>query len=600
MSKVDLNDPITTEIIRSAFVAVTDEMKTNLMRTAHNPVIYEALDYTVGLFDAKGDTLSIGLGLPSFIGGLSDAVRAKLEYYGPNGIEPDDILLTNDPYIMGSHLNHLVFTQPVFDSMGTLVAFASTMAHWQDIGGTLAGTTTDIFSEGLQLPICKIFKRGKQDPELTNIIRANVRLPERAMGDFFAQVAAVKTGERRFSALLQKYGTEQIVTSMKQIMDHSEAQARRVVASFPDGVYEAESFMDDDGVTVGNRIPLKVKVLIEGDQMTVDLTNLSPQVAGYYNAGASAGRSCAQVAFKCLTSPKLLPINEGSFRALKVILPPGRVVSAEKPAAVRWWMTIPMTIVDTIFLALAPAIPDHVIAGHHADIVVPYMYGTDHRTGRFFIDPMLGVPGGGWGGTSKHDGMSATICVNDGDTHNTPIEAGEVRIPYITEYYRLRMDSGGPGRYRGGLGAEVCRRVLAKGFFNSQIERTVFPPWGVQGGHPALPNKITVRRANGKVEAFANGKVNSLPVEPGDAIIISAGGGGGFGDPLDRDPEAVRLDVIRLYVSPEKARAVYGVALDADNGLDLKATEELRADLRKAQSARAPKIGSPKMRGIQP
>ena len=321
--------------------------------------------------------------------------------------------------------------------------------------------------------------------------------------------------------------------------------------------------MDDDGVTLGTRIPLRVKVIIEGDQMTVDLSNCSPQVAGYYNSGASAGRSCAQVAFKCLTSPKLFPINEGSFRALKIILPPGRVVSAEKPAAVRWWMTIPMTIVDTIFRALASAIPDHVIAGHHADILVPFMYGTDPRTGRFFIDPTLGLPGGGWGATSKHDGMSATICINDGDTHNTPIEAGEVRIPYITEYYCLRQDSGGPGRYRGGLGAEVCRRVLAHAFFNSQIERTIYPPWGLQGGHSALPNKICVRRANGTIEKFQNGKVNSLSVAPGDAIIISAGGGGGFGDPIEREPEDVRLDVIRLYVSAEQARDVYGVVLDS-------------------------------------
>jgi N-methylhydantoinase B len=588
MSNTDTTDPITTEIIRSAFVAITDEMKTNLMRSAHNPVIYEALDYTVGLFDATGDTLSIGLGLPSFIGGLADSIRAKLAFYGEDGIDPGDILLTNDPYIMGSHLNHLVFTQPIFDAQGVLVAFASTMAHWQDIGGTLAGTTTDIYSEGLQLPICKIFKKGKQDPEITNIIKANVRLPDSAMGDFFAQVAAVKTGERRFFALLQKYGTEQIRSAMRQIMDQSEAQARRVVASFPDGVYEAESFMDDDGVTLGKPIPLRVKVIIEGDQMTVDLSNISPQVAGYYNAGASAGRSCAQVAFKCLTSPKLLPINEGSFRALKIVLPPGRVVSAEKPAAVRWWMTIPMTIVDTIFRALASKIPDHVIAGHHADIVVPYMYGTDPRSGRFFIDPMLGVPGGGWGATSRHDGMSATICVNDGDTHNTPIEAGEVRIPYITEYYRLRLDSGGPGRYRGGLGAEVCRRVLAHGFFNSQIERTIYPPWGVEGGHAALPNKIRVRRANGDVEEFPNGKVNSLPVTPGDAIIISAGGGGGFGDPLERDPEAVRWDVIRLYVSPEQARDVYGVVLDGNTKqVDAEGAKRRRAELRHTNGAQA-------------
>ena len=206
MSNVDPSDPITTEIIRSAFVAITDEMKINLMRTAHNPVIYEALDYTVGLFDATGDTLSIGLGLPSFIGGLADPIRAKLAFYGADGIEPGDILLTNDPYIMGSHLNHLVFTQPIFDAQGSSVAFASTMAHWQDIGGTLAGTTTDIYSEGLQLPICKIFKKGKQDAELTNIIRANVRLPGQRHGRLLRPGRGGQDGERRFVALLQKYG----------------------------------------------------------------------------------------------------------------------------------------------------------------------------------------------------------------------------------------------------------------------------------------------------------------------------------------------------------------------------------------------------------
>ena len=308
MSNTDPTDPITTEIIRSAFVAITDEMKTNLMRTAHNPVIYEALDYTVGLFDATGDTLSIGLGLPSFIGGLANSIRAKLAFYGADGIDPGDILLTNDPYIMGSHLNHLVFTQPIFDAQGT--SWWRSHRRWRT-GRTSAARLPErrriSTRKACNSRSARFSRKGKQDPEITNIIKANVRLPDSAMGDFFAQVAAVKTGERRFFALLQKYGTEQIRSAMRQIMDQSEAQARRVVASFPDGVYEAESFMDDDGVTLGKPIPLRVKVIIEGDQMTVDLSNISPQVAGYYNAGASAGRSCAQVAFKCLTSPKLLP-----------------------------------------------------------------------------------------------------------------------------------------------------------------------------------------------------------------------------------------------------------------------------------------------------
>src|SRR6478672_10647116 len=198
-------DPITAEIVRSALVAITDEMKTNLMRTAYNMIIYEALDFTVGLFDADGNTVSIGLGLPMFIRGLSDAIKAKLAHYGKENIRPGDILLTNDSYIMGSHLNHMIFTLPIFWE-GELVAFSSSMAHWQDVGGTLRGTTEDIYSEGLQLPIVKIFKRGQQDRELTDVIRMNVRFPELAMGDFRAQVASIKTGERRFLDLLRRYG----------------------------------------------------------------------------------------------------------------------------------------------------------------------------------------------------------------------------------------------------------------------------------------------------------------------------------------------------------------------------------------------------------
>src|SRR3989442_8202123 len=198
-------DPVTTEIVRNGLIAATEEMKTNLMRTAYNQIIYEALDFTVGLFDAQGNTISIGLGLPMFIRGLSDAIKAKLAHYGSDGIEPGDILLTNDSYIMGSHLNHMIFTLPIF-WQGEIVGFASSMAHWQDVGGVLRGATQDIYSEGLQMPIVKIYKRGEQDRELTDVIRMNVRFPDLAMGDFRAQVASIKTGERRFVDLLGRYG----------------------------------------------------------------------------------------------------------------------------------------------------------------------------------------------------------------------------------------------------------------------------------------------------------------------------------------------------------------------------------------------------------
>src|SRR5215217_4739882 len=284
-------DPVTTEIVRNGLIAATEEMKTNLMRTAYNMIIYEALDFTVGLFDAQGNTVSIGLGLPMFIRGMSDTVKTKLAHYGPENLEPGDILLTNDAYITGSHLKHMTFTVPIFHD-GEVVAFSCCMAHWPDVGGTLMEGTTDIYSEGLQMPIVKIYRRGEPNEELISIIRTNVRLPERAMGDFRAQVAAVKTGERRFLEMIGKYGREAVLGGIEAIMDQSEAVIRERVRAIPDGVYEAESFMDDDGIHVGQRVPIRVRVEVAGERITMDLTDVSKQVQGFYNSGETAGRSC--------------------------------------------------------------------------------------------------------------------------------------------------------------------------------------------------------------------------------------------------------------------------------------------------------------------
>jgi N-methylhydantoinase B len=549
-------NPVTAEIIRNALIAITDEMKTNLMRTAYNPIIYEALDFTVGLFDRKGDTMSIGLGLPMFIRGLSDAIKAKIAFYGLDAIEPGDILLTNDAYIMGSHLNHLIFTLPIFHD-GKIVAFAASMGHWMDIGGAL-GRTQDIFSEGLQLPIVKIFKRGVQDDELTRIIRTNVRIPELAMGDFRAQVASIRTGERRYTAMVRKYGIEAVDACVTDIYAMSERKARLAVASMPDGVYEAESFMDDDGV--GEKtIPIKVRVTIAGEQMTIDLTDVGAQVPGYFNSGDTAGRSAAQVAFKCLTTPTLYPINDGSFSPLEIVLPPGRVISAVKPSAMRMWMTIPMTVVDTVFKAMAQCVPERTIAAHHADLCSATFYGLNPKTGRFFTRG-AGVLGGGFGAKYNSDGMSGTVCQNDGDTHNSPVEATESKIPVLIENYALRPDSGGAGQFRGGLGIERRVRVTAPLTVNTNAERTLCAPWGLLGGRAALPNQMQVERADGTLENPArHGKFHSIRLEANDTMITRSGGGGGFGDPAERPREAVQRDLACGYITPEAAKRDYGL-----------------------------------------
>src|SRR5437660_4197825 len=247
------SDPVITEIVRNGVIAVTEEMKTNLMRTAYNIIIYEALDFTTGLFTPQGETISIGIGLPMFIRGMAETVKAKIGHFGVADMHPGDIYITNDSYLTGSHLNHVTLTLPIFHK-GRLVAFSCCMAHWLDIGGILGGMSTDIFSEGLQIPILKYQDRGVVNGTVVDIIRQNVRLPSRAMGDLRAQVTAVKTGERRFLQLIDRYGREPVLAAIAAIMDQSEASARARTRTIPDGVYEAESYMDDDGIDVGKPV----------------------------------------------------------------------------------------------------------------------------------------------------------------------------------------------------------------------------------------------------------------------------------------------------------------------------------------------------------
>ena len=571
-------DPVITEIIRNGVIAVTEEMKTNLMRTAYNMIIYEALDFTTGLFTPEGETVSIGIGLPTFIRGMAETVKAKIRHFGGiKNMKPGDIYVTNDSYTTGSHLNHFTFTLPIFHK-GRLVGFSCCMAHWLDVGGVLGGMTTDIFSEGIQIPIVKYQDRGKINQDLLEIIKMNVRLPPRAMGDLRAQVTAVKTGERRFLELLDRYGQAAVLESIAEIMDRAEVAARARTKTIPDGTYEAESFLDDDGIEIGKRIPVKVKVIVKGEEMTIDLSEVSKQVRGFFNSAITTGYGCAQVAYKCITSPTDYPINDGAFRSLKVIIPPGRIVSATRPAPMRLWMCFPMTIIDTIFKALQPAIPDRVIAGHHADLVAPAFHGFNPKTSEFFIGN-FGPLGGGWGAKKTEDGMSATVCLNDGDTHNGPNEQAEAKYPIVVERFELIPESGGPGRHRGGLGIARTVRALTNLTVNSQSDRSKNPPWGLDGGGEATGNRMALRLGGQWKDDFPNAKVLVANLRPEDAFRISSGGGGGYGSPFQRPVDDVQEDVRQGYVSVQAAAEKYGVVVDpATFAVDRAATERLRAN----------------------
>ncbi|NYE23552.1 hydantoinase B/oxoprolinase family protein [Pigmentiphaga litoralis] len=567
-------DAVTVEIVRNGLISVTEEMKTNLMRTAYNMIIYEALDFTVGLFTAEGETVSIGLGLPMFIRGMSETVKAKIRHFGRDGIEPGDIYITNDAYLTGSHLNHITLTQPIFHE-GELIGFTCCMAHWLDIGGSMGHVTTDIYSEGLQIPILKYRSAGVVNQGLVDLIAMNVRLPSLAMGDLRAQVTAVTTGERRFLELVRRYGLQAVQQSIAVVMDNTDDAARLAVSRIPDGVYEAESFMDDDGIQIGVRVPIRVKVEVKDGRMKIDLSDVSEQVSGFYNSGITTGISCAQVAYKCLTTPHEYPVNDGSFRSLEVVMPAGRVISATRPAPMRWWMTFPMTVIDTIFKALSPAIPDSVIAGHHADLVTALLHGLMPETGQFYI-ANVGPLGGGWGAKSTEDGVSVTVCINDGDTHNSPTEQIESKYPILVERYELRQDSAGAGKQRGGLGANIVVTALAPMSVNTTIERAHCKPWGLEQGLAAAGNSVATRAQGVWKDDYPNAKLANHRLRKGDAFSMRSGGGGGFGSPLLRDAASVAHDVREGYVSVEAAEQDYGVIIGADGLPDTAATAARR------------------------
>jgi len=367
-----------------------------------------------------------------------------------------------------------------------------------------------------------------------------------------------------------------VLNSIATVMNQTEVVARANTRSIPDGVYEAESFMDDDGIDIGRPVPIRVRVEVRGDEMTVDLTEVSKQVRGYYNSGYTTGIACAQVAYKCITTPTSYPVNDGSFRSLKVVMPMGRVISAQRPAPMRWWMTFPMTVIDTIFKALASAIPDRVIAGHHADLCVATLHGLSPRDGRFYI-ASVGPLGGGWGAKSRQDGVSVTVCINDGDTHNSPCEQLEAKYPILVERYALRPDSGGPGRQRGGLGADIVIEALAPLTVSTTIERAHCRPWGLHGGREAAGNALSLRLNGTWNHDMPNAKVMTQRISVGDAFMMRSGGGGGFGDPLRRDVACVADDLVEGYVSAQAAASDYGVVVDPITGeIDATRTVELR------------------------
>jgi N-methylhydantoinase B len=548
--------PITVEVVRNAIVAYADEMANVLAKSAYNMMIYEVRDYCCGLLDASARMISQNRGgLPIFLSDLGPAVEDGIARYGLEGFAPGDVVIMNHAGVCGQHLNNVVIYAPCFHE-GKIAGFAATRAHWVDIGGMRQGfgssATTEIFAEGLQFRSLKIYEEGKRNETLWQIIRDNVRFPDASLGDLRAQVAACRAGAMRYAELLTRYGRESVEAAIAAVWDHAEAAARRVVEIIPDGEYEAESYLDNDGRNLDVRLKIKVKAIVKGSQMTVDFSEMNKQVPSPLNSGRSGGLTAARIAFKALTSPDL-DVNEGCFRPLDVILPEGTMLSAKPPAALGLWSIALPTVIDTILRALAPALPDRIPAAHKGDMGGCSFFGFRKDDGSRFL--LLNIFGGGWGGRPGEDGEDGAVSICQGDVRNTPIELQEIKYPFLIEEHALRPDSGGPGRFRGGLGLTLTYQSLQKCKANINFDRTTYPPWGLHGGGEGATNLAVITRVGGgKTRVF---KETEIELEAGDRVTFLTAGGGGYGDPASRDPKALSRDIAEGFVTDEGA-AAYG------------------------------------------
>jgi N-methylhydantoinase B len=581
-------DAVTLEVLRNALPAVANEMAADLQRTSYNMMIYEVRDYCTALLDTNGELISQNVGgVSHFVADLGVLVVDGMKRYGSDGFKPGDVVITNHQAVAGQHLNNVVIYMPYF-YRGELLMFCMVRAHWIDVGGQSTGfgagaTVADPWLEGLQLDQLKIYEEGKLNETLYRVIKDNIRFPESSLGDMKSQMAACRLAARRMDELFDKYGKETILAAISQIFDETEQKCRNVVVQLPDGIYEAEASIDDDGLIRDEEVPIRVKITIKGSDMTIDLSGCSAERKAAINSRTYAG---ARVAYKALTGP-LDPVNEGSFRALKVIIPEGNIMMAKFPAPMSGWSAIVPTVVDTIVVALAKAMPDRVPAGHHGLLGGSVVFfGLHPKTKRRFI--VQSIEGGGWGGRPFEDGESATVSVCQGDVRNGSIEGIELKCPVLVESRALRPDSCGAGRYRGGLGLDMKVRNLVEGKWNfERTRRSKCPPWGIAGGTAGEPGGNLLKLPGEKAFKWITGA--NIPVPLNSQAIVRTGGGGGWGDPLERVAALVAADAAEGLISRRAARELYGVVLRDSMSLDESATQRLRDRLRSRRKARPAK-----------
>jgi N-methylhydantoinase B len=572
-------DPITREIVQNALAAAADEMSLALYRTAYSTIVRDCLDYSTSLCDARGEMIAQGITIPLHIGSVPTAMAALLAKFGDDDIREGDVFVMNDPFDGGMHIPDIFIVKPIFWK-GERVAFAVSTAHHLDLGGRLPGSSacdnTEIFQDGFRVPWLKLYDRGKPNETFFTLFRANIRVPHMTVGDVRAQLAGCHIGERAIHELIERYGVETFRACAADLNDYTEQLVRAEIATWPKGSYSFTDYLDSDGCG-GPPVKFHVTLTVEGDSLTADFTGTSPQMRGAMNCTLSFAIAAVAVCVRSVMQESV-PNNAGIFRPLKVIAPPGTAVNAVMPAASSMRGVTGFRLVDTIFGALAQFLPDRVFAASEGGNTL-VIIGGKRADGKPYVYYELMT--GTWGARPDRDGNDG-LCNIANIASNIPIEQAEAEYPIRIERYGFVRDSGGAGKFRGGLALEREWRLLEAGEAHLAIrsDRRDHPPYGLQGGAPGTPSKNILHHAN-RDEVLRT--MISTQLKLGESIYHRMAGGGGYGDPLTRDPAAVARDVKNEKVSIEAAREQYGVVLnEGTREVEAEATESLRRSRRSA------------------
>jgi N-methylhydantoinase B len=555
MSEIEI-DPISLEISWNGLKSIADECFISIMRSAFSTNVKERHDHSTAIADAQGRlVVQAEMALPIHLASMRGLMKFILDRFGED-IHPGDVFIANDPHVAGgTHLPDINMAMPVFEGK-RLIGFVANIIHHADVGGTAKGSMSggldEIYKEGLRIPIMRLYSKGVLDEDLLHLLLLNMRLADERRGDLNAQIAACKLGVSRLEDMIREHGGDKIEAIFSQIIARTETRMRKAIASLPDGSYSFVDYMDDDGA--GTRdIKIALKIEKTGDRILFDFEGSDPQVPGNFNMVFNATQSAVCFALKALLDPNV-PNNQGIFDAIELKAPLGSFVNCVAPAAVALRANSCQRVVDCVFGALAEQIPDRVVAGTNGANTSAVFAGTDPRTGQLYV--YLETLGGGMGARATFDGKDG-VQVNITNTSNLPVEAIELEYPLRVEEYSLIEDTGGAGRFRGGMGIRrIIRPVGHVCEFNGVGERFAHKPWGLFGGEDGATGRFYIRADDGKVEELA-AKASCIRLEPDSVAVLETAGAGGYGPPAQRSDEAIREDLASGKFSPGYVKRFY-------------------------------------------